>query len=111
MALTFNDILLQNNNYQLLLLQAKCDECAIKSYPYSYYLLIYFLIVFQNCSLYNFDGKTKIINVNIGGTDEIKYAIRYNHGLRFDCIQPTTNEMIKRGNDNMIRTNGAINKC
>lgn len=46
----------------------------------------------------------------MGGINEIKYPMRYNHGLRFDFIQLPTNEIIKCGNDNMMKTKGATNK-
>ena len=39
-------------------------------------LFRYCLTVFRNSALYNFDGETKITNVNIGGINEIKYPIR-----------------------------------
>ena len=48
--------------------------------------------------------------INIDGRNETKYPMRYIHGLLFDCIQRARNEIIKRGNDNIIRIHDDISR-
>ena len=61
----------------------------------------------QNFSLYTSDGKTKITNVSIGGTNEIKYAARNNHDSFADFIQPEVKVIIRRGQVRRARNKGA----
>jgi hypothetical protein len=60
--------------------------------------------------LYKVDGKTNKIKVSVGGTNDIKYPKRNNHGLLVGFIQPDANIMIKRGITRIIKTNGPIRR-
>ncbi|CAF1347994.1 unnamed protein product [Rotaria sordida] len=56
------------------------------------------------------DGKTNNKEVNIDGTNEIRYPIRDSHEPLVDFIQPPTKEIIRRGTARITKTNGAIIK-
>ena len=67
-------------------------------------------IVLRNCTLYVFDGITKMRKGNIGGIKEMKYPIRNNHVSADECIEPDRKEMAKRDIARRTKMIGAINK-
>jgi hypothetical protein len=68
------------------------------------------LIALRNASLYNFDGQTNTIQVNIDGINDIKYPVTNTHESRTDVIQPEANVSIRRGIARMTNKRGAIIK-
>ncbi len=66
---------------------------------------------FLNAFIYNSEGATKMKKISIDGTNEMKYALRYNHKFSDIFTQPGSNEIIRRGIDKTSKITGLMINC